>query len=133
MEKRTILLAEDNSDDVALIRAAFKEAKLPYQFEVVADGEEAIRYLQGEGLYADRSRFPVPFLLLLDLKMPVKTGFDVLNWIQERPAFKDLLVVVLSGSQLSTDMTQARQLGSNSYLVKSADYKQLILFLQSFR
>ena len=131
-DRNTILLAEDNEDDVLLIRAAFQQAELPYRFEVVPNGERAIAYLEGDGAYGDRTRYPVPFLLLLDLKMPIKTGFDVLNWIREQPALDRLLVVILSGSQLPADLGKAEQLGTNSYLVKSADYQQLILFLKSF-
>jgi len=131
-DNSTILLAEDNEDDVVLIRAAFEQAGLPYRFEVVRNGQEAIACLKGEGAYADRSLHPVPFMLLLDLKMPLKTGFDVLEWIRTKPDLDRLLVVVLSGSQLPADMGQAERLGTNSYLVKSADYQQLILFLKSF-
>lgn len=129
----TVLLAEDNEDDAVLIMGAFQEAHVPYQLQQVEDGEDAIRYLQGEGTYGDRARHPLPFLLLLDLKMPVKSGFEVLDWIRSQPHFDRLLVVVLSGSALPGDVGRANQLGTNSYLVKSSDYKQLVLLLKSFR
>jgi len=130
-ERTTILLAEDNPDDIVLIQAAFKQAGSPYRLEVVRNGAEAIQYLAGEGPYSDRTRYPQPFLLLLDLKMPVKTGFEVLEWIRKQPALDRLLVVILSGSNISADLWKADQLGTNSYLVKAGPYKQLVFFLQS--
>src|SRR3954468_14589576 len=72
----TILLAEDNEDDILLIESAFKEAGISYHFEVVKDGQRATDYLKGDGPYADRARYPMPFLLLLDLKMPIMNGFE---------------------------------------------------------
>jgi CheY-like chemotaxis protein len=131
-ERTTILLAEDDPDDVFLIQAAFAEAGVPYRLAVVNNGEQAIQYLSGEGPYADRTRHPMPFLLLLDLKMPIRTGFEVLDWIRSRRELDRLLVVILTGSGLRTDVWKAEELGTNSYLVKSPDYKQLILFLKSF-
>jgi CheY-like chemotaxis protein len=131
-QRTTILLADDEEDDILLIGAAFAEAAVPYQLQVVKNGDHVIQYLKGEGPYSDRSRFPVPFLLLLDLKMPIKSGFDVLSWIRSQPAFDSLLVVILTASALASDVWKAEELGTNSYLIKSSDYKQLTLFLQSF-
>jgi len=130
-DRTTILLAEDDFDDIVLIQCAFEQAKIPYKLEVVKNGEQAIHYLQGEGAYSDRKRYPLPFLLLLDLKLPIKSGFDVLDWIRHQRNLDQLLVVILSGSNLSADVWRADELGTNSYLVKSGDYKQLMLFLQS--
>jgi CheY-like chemotaxis protein len=130
-DRTTILLAEDNFDDIVLIRCAFEQAGVPYQLEVVQNGEQAIHYLNGEGAYSDRTRYPMPFLLLLDLKMPIKSGFEVLDWIRHEARLDQLLVVILSGSNLSADVWKADQLGTNSYLVKSGDHKQLMFFLQS--
>ena len=130
-QRTTILLAEDEPDDVFLIRSAFTESGVPYQLSVVNDGDQAIQYLRGAGPYGDRTLHPMPFLLLLDLKMPVKSGFEVLEWVRGEAALDGLLVIVLSASALSTDSVHAKELGTNSYLVKSADYKQLLLFLKS--
>jgi len=130
--RTTILLAEDDPDDIELIRAAFNAASVPYRLQVVTNGEEALQYLKHEAPYADASRYPTPFLLLLDLKMPVRSGFEVLDWIRGRREFDSLLIVILTGSALPSDVGKADQLGTNSYLVKSSDYKQLTLFLKSF-
>ena len=130
-ERTTILLADDNEDDIELIRGAFKQADVPYQLRVVQDGQKVIQYLRGEASYANRDDYPMPFLLLLDLKMPFKSGYDVLAWIRSQGSFDHLLVVMLSASSLAADVLKADQLGTNSYLVKSPDYAQLVLFLQS--
>src|SRR5437660_6340849 len=94
---QAILLAEDNSDDVLLIRLALEKAGSHDLLRVVRDGEEVVLYLQGEGLYADREQFPVPSLLLLDLAMPRMSGLEVLAWLQPRAEWMHLPVVVLSG------------------------------------
>jgi CheY-like chemotaxis protein len=130
--RTTILLAEDDPDDVELIRAAFNAASMPYRLQVVTNGEETLQYLKHDPPYADTSRYPTPFILLLDLKMPVRSGFEVLDWIRSRREFDSLLVVILTGSALPSDVGKANQLGTNCYLVKSSDYKQLTLFLKSF-
>ena len=128
----TILLAEDDEDDILLIRGALKEAQVPYNLRVVEDGAQAIQYLKGEGPFSDRAQSPLPFLLLLDLRMPVKPGFEVLKWIRSQPSLDRLLVVILSTSALPVDIQKCNQLGTNCYLVKSSNYKQLVRFLKSF-
>src|ERR1051325_11431606 len=95
-DNSVILLAEDREDDVLLIRRAFKKAHLLNPLHVVHDGEEAIAYLKGEGQYANRAEYPLPALLLLDLKMPRRDGFDVLTWIRQEPGLSALRVVVRS-------------------------------------
>ena len=129
--RSTILLAEDDADDILLIGSAFKEARIPYRLAVVEDGDQAICYLNGDGPYEDRVAHPMPFLLLLDLKMPAKSGFEVLSWIRSQRSLDGLRVVILSTSALADDVCKASQLGGNSYLVKSAGYKQLVCFLRS--
>jgi CheY-like chemotaxis protein len=85
---------------------------------VVEDGQEAVEYLGGAGKYADRGQFPMPCLVLLDLKLPVKSGHDVLRWIQRQPGLEALVVIVLSSSREKNDVDTAYQLGARSYLVK---------------
>src|SRR6266480_4275505 len=102
-----ILLAEDREDEVMLLRRAFAKAKFLNPLHVVANGEEAIAYLQGEGKYASRDEYPLPSLLLLDLKMPRKDGFQVLDWIRHQPELSALRVVVLTSSDAIRDVNLA--------------------------
>lgn len=114
-----ILLAEDNDNDVLLLQAALK-GRSEVSLHVVHDGEEVIQYLQGEAKYADREKFPLPSLLLLDIKMPKKNGFEVIQWIRNQPTFNPLPVIMLTTSQLKEDIDQAYRYHVNSYLCKSA-------------
>jgi CheY-like chemotaxis protein len=118
--KETILLADDDENDVLLLKMAFAKAGLQEQLKRVKDGAQAIQYLDGEGMYSDRTRFPLPGLLLLDLKMPYKNGFEVLDWIRAHPSFKCLIVAVLTASKDDVDVRRAYSLFTNSYLVKPA-------------
>jgi CheY-like chemotaxis protein len=117
----TILLAEDNEDHVTLIKRAFVHARLLNPVRVVNDGQEAIEYLNGDGKYADRKEYPFPALLLLDLKMPNKNGFEVLEWIRQQPALRNLRVVVLTTSDQIFDVRRAYDLGASSFLTKPLD------------
>ena len=121
-----ILLAEDREDDILLIRRAFEKANLGNRLNVVRDGEQAVAYLSGQAEYADRSRHPLPDLLLLDLKMPRMDGFEVLKWIRQQPALNPLRVVVLTSSEQIRDVNLAYQLGANSFLVKPLDFDHFV-------
>jgi CheY-like chemotaxis protein len=126
-QRGTILLAEDNSDDVFLFQTACQEAGIQNPLAVVQNGEEVIRYLSGAGKYADRSGYPLPFLLLLDLNLPEKDGFAVLTWIREHPEISRVLTVaILSGIELTEMIDRAYALGAQSYLVKPVSLDQLI-------
>jgi CheY-like chemotaxis protein len=114
----TILLVEDNPNDVLLIQRAFRKANLASALQVVGDGDAAIAYLGGQIAFADRQRFPMPRLMLLDLKLPRRSGFEVLAWLRQHEQMKRLPVVVLSSSRESPDIAKAYDLGANSYLVK---------------
>jgi CheY-like chemotaxis protein len=127
-----ILLVEDDPNDVLLIQRAFQKAGLSDVLKVVRDGEQAIDYLRGEGVYSQRERFPLPFLLLLDLKMPGANGFDVLRWVRAERNLKRLLVVVLTSSNLQADVDRAYELGANSYLVKPVEFGQMVNMIQRF-
>lgn len=129
---QTILLAEDDPNDVLLIQRAFRKAGLEHSLKVVPDGESAIEYLDGRGEYADRSRYPVPFLLLLDLKMPGTNGFEVLRWARSEPEMKRLLIVVLTSSNLQADVDRAYELGANSYLVKPVEFDGMVSLISRF-
>jgi CheY-like chemotaxis protein len=123
--KGAILLAEDNPDDVLLIQRAFHKAGVVSPLHVVPNGEEAVAYLSGQGACADRGSHPLPALLLLDLKMPLRTGFEVLEWLASRPALRHLRVVVLTTSKHRSDVERAYALGAHSYLVKPVDFDSL--------
>ncbi len=127
-----ILLAEDDSNDVLLIQRAFQKAGLQTALKVVRHGEEAIDYLSGRGDFANRARYPLPFLLLLDLKMPGTDGFEVLQWVRAEPELKRLLVIVLTSSNLQADVDRAYELGANSYLVKPVEFDQMANMILRF-
>jgi CheY-like chemotaxis protein len=116
--KQTILLVEDDENDVLFMQHAFQEAEVLAGLQVAIDGMEAIEYLDGNGKYADRELFPFPDLILLDLKLPRMMGFEVLKCIRGRAELKNLIVVILSSSNLALDVEKAYQLGVNAYLVK---------------
>ena len=121
-----ILLAEDNEDHVLLTRRAFKQAGLVNPLFVVENGEEVVAYLTGEGKFANRTEYPLPTLLLLDLKMPRKDGFEVLEWIRKQPTLSGLRVVVLTTSDRILDVNRAYQLGANSFLTKPVDFRDFV-------
>jgi CheY-like chemotaxis protein len=126
----TILVADDDQNDVFFLRRAFQKSGLGHSVAHVPDGQEAIDYLRGEGDYSDRKRFPLPTLLLLDLKMPKVDGFDVLTWLKSQPAWQSLPVVVLSSSSREDDIQRARALGADDYRVKPADFDDLLALAQ---
>ena len=125
-QSETILLAEDNEDHVILIQRAFGKANLLNPLQVVKDGEEAIAYLSGDGIYADRSRYPFPALMLLDLKMPNTDGFGVLKWLRDQKHLPSLRVVVLTTSDRIFDMQRAYELGAHSFLTKPIDFRDFV-------
>ena len=118
MVKKKVLVAEDDPGDVFLLQRAFSLAGTPIALHFVRDGQEVIDYLCGESQYADRKSFPLPDLLLLDLKMPRMNGFDVLQWLRDQPGLKRLLVTVFTSSDQPQDVNRAYDLGANSYLLK---------------
>ncbi|WP_445637825.1 Two-component system response regulator [Nostoc sp. DSM 114161] len=130
IEQQTILLAEDDSNQVLLIRRALRKANLMQPLQVVSNGEAAISYLCGEGEYGDRERYPLPILFLLDLKMPRKSGFEVLEWLKQQPELKRLPVIVLTTSKETTDVHKAYDLGVNSYLVKPVAFSDLTAMIK---
>ena len=128
-----ILLVDDNPHDVVLIRLAFRKVGIIDTIHLVKDGTEAVRYIKGHGQYADRTQFPPPTLILLDLKMPQTNGFEVLRWIREQRMLDNLVVVVMSGSKEDTDIKRAYALGANSYLVKPSRFEDLVRLMESLK
>jgi len=131
LDKCPILLAEDEQNDVFLIKRAFQKAQLVNPIRVVSDGQEAIQYLRGDGDYADRERFPLPTLVLLDLKMPRMGGFDVISWVRQQPGLKRLPLVVLTSSRDGPDINRAYELGANTYLVKPVEFDGLVEMMKN--
>ncbi|HWX19998.1 MAG TPA: response regulator [Candidatus Binatia bacterium] len=122
----TVLHAEDDSNDVLLFHHACLKAGLNLNLQVVADGDEAIAYLDGRERFGDRQQHPFPKLVLLDLKMPRVDGFEVLSWMRQEEKCRRLPVVVLSSSNHEVDVNRAYDGGANSYLVKPVDFNELV-------
>lgn len=126
-----MLLVEDDPNDILLIQRAFNKACLVNPLKVVRDGEEALNYLSGTGEFADRSRYPLPSLILLDLKLPRKSGLEILQWLRQQPSLKHIPVIVLTSSKESSDVSRAYDLGANSYLVKPVGFEGLLELVKS--
>ncbi len=133
LDQVPILLAEDDKNDIFLMRRAFDDAGYRNPLFVVYNGQEAIHYLEGSGIYAEREKYPLPGMLLLDLKMPLMDGFDVLAWLRAHPQFDTLPVVVLSCSRLEEDIDRSRALGVYDYRVKPQRFEDLVRLLDDVR
>jgi DNA-binding response OmpR family regulator len=124
MTTQPILLVEDDENDVFFFKRAMSKAGMNHPLQVARDGEEAINYLQGGGKFARRAEFPLPGLVLLDLKLPFVMGLDVLRWIRQQPHLVPI-VIILSSSREEADIAEAYSLGANAYLVKPAQASEL--------
>jgi CheY-like chemotaxis protein len=113
-----ILQVEDSEEDIILLREAFDEARIFNPVHVVTSGLEAIDYLGGSADYADRNKFPLPDLVLLDLKLPGLPGLEVLRWVRHQPHLGSLVVSMFTSSDNPVDINTAFQLGANAYIVK---------------
>jgi CheY-like chemotaxis protein len=132
MMTQTILLVEDNPADILLIQRAFRQADLSHiSLQIVRDGDAAVLYLSGEREYLDRERYPLPILMLLDLKLPRRSGHEVLEWLRQQPDLKRLPVIMLTSSREVFDVNQAYELGVNSYLVKPIGFAALVEMLKT--
>ena len=129
----TILLADDDEDDVFLLDRAFKEARVPNPRNRVADGEQVLAYLDGAGKYSDRRIFPYPLFLLLDLQMPTMDGFEVLKWIRQHPHHKRLPVIALTGLESQPVLLRAYDLGANSLHKKPSNFQELIHLVEGLQ
>ena len=121
-----VLIAEDNEDDALLVQRALKHNGLPRPPHIVQDGAGAIDYLHGNGPYADRVAHPFPDLVLLDLKMPRVSGFEVLQWLNEHPDYRVIPTIVWSASADRRDVKHAFCLGAHGYLCKPGPYQEFL-------
>src|ERR1051325_1545133 len=130
-EKNTILLVDDSRNDLILMQAAIQSAGFKNPIQEVYDGEEAIAYLTGEGKFSNRNDFPIPGLILLDLNMPRKNGFDVLRWVRGQTTLRRIPIMIFTTSTLLGDIDMAYALGANAFLTKPSDLNDLIATLKS--
>lgn len=131
MNTKPILVVEDEENDLFFLTRAMHKAGITNPVNTVTSGQEAVEYLTGEGVYSDRSKYPMPFLMFLDLKLPCLSGLDVLRWVRSQPPpLGNLLVVVLTSSTLASDIEQAYRAGANSYFTKPADPESLVQTMQ---
>lgn len=121
----TILLVEDEENDALLVKMAFKKNDIANPVQWVRDGLEAIAYLNGEGDFADRERYPFPEVLILDLKMPRMNGLELLAWIRDHPEFRVIPTIIMSASRLDSDVEKAYALGANTYMIKPSAFDDL--------
>jgi CheY-like chemotaxis protein len=121
-----VLVAEDNPDDALLLRRALDKAGIRARLKIVSDGEELLLYLQGLGAYSNRANCPLPSLIILDLKMPRKSGLEVLAWLNENRDLAIVPTIVLSASNLDKDIRSAYHLGANTYFVKPTTFDELV-------
>jgi CheY-like chemotaxis protein len=132
MEK-TILLVEDEVNDVFFLKRALKKAEVRANLQVVGDGQQALDYLECREPFNDRAKFPIPSIVLLDLKLPHVMGLDVLKWIRLQPEFRRLIVLILTSSRLERDIDEAYRIGANGYLVKPSTPEEMIEIVLSIK
>ena len=124
---------EDNVDDAFFMKQALVDAEITNPLHLVEDGQEAIDYLLGTSAYSDRTKYPLPMVVFLDLKLPMKSGHEVLAWIRSRPEFEKLVVIVLTSSNEPVDLNKSYKLGANSYVVKPPTSQQLLDLAEAFK
>jgi CheY-like chemotaxis protein len=121
-----ILVVEDREDDILLIQKAFEKAAVQNPVHFVRSGDEAVAYLSGQWKYSNRAEYPLPVLVLLDLKLLGMDGFEVLAWIRRQEGLRALPVVVLTSSMALSDVNRAYQLGANSFFVKELEFQNSV-------
>jgi len=131
--QKPILLADDSEDDQVLFKRAIRLAALHEQVVAVSDGAQAIAYLKGAGPYADRDKHPLPRMVVLDLRMPQKTGFEVLQWIKTQPELAGIPVVVIAGTERPDDLKRSYELGAKAFLTKPCKPQELKQLTDEFK
>jgi CheY-like chemotaxis protein len=117
-DTHTVLLVDDSEDDRFFMRKSLERSSILTVIGETRDGQEAMDYLTGEGIFGDRQAYPIPDVLLLDIKMPRKNGYDVLEWLQSQ-SFREMTVAVVSGSWLAEDIAKSMILGAHGYFKKT--------------
>ena len=131
-DRPTLLIVEDNEDDIFFVERIFKQIGARCELRFARDGIEAIEYLGGKGVFSDRSKYPMPTIILMDLKMPRRNGFEVLEWMHNQPEIKLIPTIVVTSSTLQEDVTRAYRLGANAVMNKPVDKDSLLQMLKSF-
>ena len=126
MNRETILLVEDDADEIHLMRRALAKAGLNNPFQVISHGGDVIPYFEGKGTYADRSQYPLPGLVFLDLRLPGISGLYLLAWIKGNPDHRHIPVVLFTSSDDPEDLRRAYQFGANSYLIKPMAFDDFV-------
>jgi len=124
-KKLIILIAEDDPNDLELLRHVVTDHGVEVDFQSAHDGEQVVNYLRGQGQFGDRDLHPLPDIVVLDLKMPRMNGFEVLQWLRQEPGLTRIPAVVLSGSGLEADIEEAYRLGANTYFTKPGQLAEL--------
>ncbi len=127
----TLLVVEDEDSDVFFLERTIRKAGVNNPVQVVRNGKQAIDYLSAEGPYADRSKYPLPCLIFLDLHLPGKSGLEVLTWMRNQPELDPVIIVLLTGSKEEAAISTAYEIGANSYLVKPATVDSLTVLLEA--
>lgn len=126
MRSLYLLHVEDDDNDAFFVERAFANAKINLAIQRVSDGQAAIDYLSGTGKYKDRDQYPLPQIMLLDLKLPLRDGFEVLEWARDQQEFHSLPMIVLSSSAEPKDTIKASRLGATAYVVKMIGFRDLL-------
>ena len=129
---KLILQVEDDPNDVVLLEHAMKEAQVENPIQVATDGQQAIDYLKGTGKFTDREKFPLPYVVLLDLNLPYVMGLEVLRWIRQQPG-AGLIVILLTASAADTDVATAYRLGANAFLTKPSQASKLVEMVKAIK
>ena len=121
-----ILLVEDRPDEVELMKQALHQAGITNPLRILSDGAEVIAYFEGRDRFADRGAWPLPILVLLDLKLPKRSGLDIVAWAKQDPRMKRIPVIIVTSSRETSDMEKAYAAGANSYLVKPTSFREFV-------
>jgi len=128
---QALLLVEDDPNDVHFFHRGLEKAGLADGLQVAEDGEEAIAYLEGRGSYGNRAEYPLPALIVLDLKLPKRGGLEVLRWLRRESSLREIPVIILTSSQEASDIARAQELGVMAYHIKPVEFKDTCNLVKS--